>query len=59
MTELERQIKQQNIEYYHLYDTIAKNMTKKEQIDLLRTVNAQLIPDNKYDVCIDFIRESD
>lgn len=56
MSELEKTIKQQNEEYYNLYDTIAKNLTKKDQVEILKT-NFQLIPDNKYDVCILFHQE--
>lgn len=49
MSELEQRIKQQNEEYYHLYDAIAKNLNKKDQIEILQS-NLQLIPENKYDV---------
>lgn len=57
LSELEKQIKQQNIEYYELYDNIAKNLTKKDQIEILKA-NTQLIPGSKYEVCIFYIFRS-
>lgn len=51
MAELEKQIETQNIEYYELFDNIAKNLSKKEQIDLL-TTNMQPVPHSKYEVNI-------
>lgn len=47
--ELENQIEIQNIEYYELFDKIAKNLSKKEQVDIL-TWNMQPVPDTKYEV---------
>lgn len=49
LTELDKLIKLQNKEYYDLYDTLAKNLKKKEQIEILES-NIQLIPENKHEV---------
>lgn len=48
-TELDKLIKLQNKEYYELYDTLAKNLKKKDQIEILRC-NNQMIPETKYEV---------
>lgn len=48
-SELDKLIKVQNDEYYALYDALAKNLKKKEQIEIL-DLNFQLIPDTKCEV---------
>lgn len=58
LTELDQRIKLQNIEYYELYDLLAKNLTKKDQIEILKS-NRQFIPATKPDVCIFFITQTD
>lgn len=45
-------IELQNREYYHLYDELAKHLTKKEQIEILNS-NGQLIPETKHEVNIE------
>lgn len=54
MVELEKKIETQNIEYFELFDNIAKNLSKKEQVDIL-TSNMQPVPDTKYEVNIIFL----
>lgn len=54
LTELDKLIKLQNKEYYDLYDGLAKNLKKKEQIEILNH-NLQLIPETKYDVSVDIV----
>lgn len=49
LTELDKRIKEQNGEYYELYDALAKNLKKKEQIELLEC-NRQFVPDTKHEV---------
>lgn len=49
MSELEKLIESQNLEYYALFDKLAKNVSKKEQIDILNA-NNQLIPETKTEV---------
>lgn len=44
-------IESQNREYYHLYDALAKSLSKKEQIEILNS-NRQLIPETKHEVNI-------
>lgn len=55
MAELEKQIETQNIEYYELFDNIAKKLSKKEQVDIL-TANMQPVPHSKYEVNIIFLK---
>lgn len=49
LTELDQLIKLQNKEYFDLYDTIAKNVEKKDQIEILER-NLQFIPETKTEV---------
>lgn len=42
-------IELQNREYYALYDQLAKNISKKEQIEILE-LNLQFVPENKSEV---------
>lgn len=49
LTELDKRIKDQNEEYYELYDALAKSLKKKEQIELLE-YNRQFVPDTKHEV---------
>lgn len=50
--ELEKLIELQNREYYDLYDKIAKNLPKKDQLEILN-LNRQFVPKTKPEVCID------
>lgn len=50
--ELEKLIERQNREYYDLYDKIAKNLPKKDQIEILN-LNRQFIPTTRPEVSID------
>lgn len=49
LSELDKLIKEQNEEYYELYDALAKNLKKKEQIEILK-LNRQFVPDTKQEV---------
>lgn len=49
LSELDKLIKVQNKEYYDLYDALAKNLKKKEQIEILN-LNTQFVPDTKNEV---------
>lgn len=49
LTELDKLIKLQNKEYYDLYDALAKNLKKKEQIEILN-YNQQFVPETKHEV---------
>lgn len=49
LTELDKLIKEQNKEYYDLYDALAKNLKKKEQIEILN-YNTQFVPETKCEV---------
>lgn len=49
LTELDKLIKVQNKEYYDLYDALAKNLKKKEQIEILN-FNTQFVPETKCEV---------
>lgn len=51
LTELDKRIKDQNEEYYELYDALAKSLKKKEQIELLE-YNRQFVPDTKHEVSV-------
>lgn len=49
LADLEKCIETQNKEYYELYDKLAKNVSKKDQIEILKN-NFQYIPETKYEV---------
>ena len=49
MSEVDKLIETQNHEYYALFDKLAKNVSKKEQIEILKA-NIQLIPETKTEV---------
>lgn len=51
LSELDKLIKSQNKEYYDLYDALAKNLKKKEQIEILN-YNQQFVPEAKHEVKI-------
>lgn len=48
-TALDRLIKLQSKEYYELYDTLAKSLKKKDQIEILKS-NGERAPDSKHEV---------
>lgn len=49
LADSEKLIELQNREYYALYDQLAKNISKKEQIQILE-LNLQFVPENKSEV---------
>lgn len=53
LAQLEKQIRQQNAEYYEIYDLLEENLSKDDQIEILNA-NLQIIPDTQYQVSIFF-----
>lgn len=49
LAELEKQIRQQNDEYYEIYDLLEEKLSKDDQIEILNA-NLQIIPDTQYQV---------
>lgn len=49
MSEVDKLIESQSLEYYAFYDNLAKNLSKKEQLKILKE-NSQFIPETKTEV---------
>lgn len=49
INELEKLIEKQNLEYFDIYDQIAKHLPKKDQLEILK-LNGQFVPEAKSEV---------